>query len=167
MEEIRDYFASLDKFLNRWNFLTIRGKWQLLLDQDNLPAVSAPWGELTAINLTTGKINWKKPFGQRKISDEKEIVKGDISFGGVLVTAGGLIFATGTPDEMIRAFNSKTGEELWSYKLPAAGSAPPMTYFSNGCQYVVVNATGGRFVGYGTRSDATVAFKLTKCRNEK
>ncbi len=167
LNEIRDYFVALDKFLNRWDLLSAQGRWQLLLDQDDLPAVAPPWGELTAINLDSGKINWKKPIGERKFFDGKEIVKGDINFGGVLVTASGLVFATGTPDEMVRAFNSTSGEELWSHKLPAAGSAPPMTFFFSGCQYVVVNATGGRFVGYGVRSDATVAFKLADCGKEK
>jgi len=161
--EIRDYFTKSDKFLERWDLLSIQGKWQLLLDQDDLPATQPPWGQLAAIDLETGKINWKTPFGQRKIPGTSKVIFGDINFGGVLSTSSGLVFATGTPDEMARAFNSKTGEELWAGKLPAAGSAPPMTYEFKGCQYVIFTATGGRFVGYGTRSDSTVAFKLNTC----
>ena len=35
------------------------------------------------------------------------------------------MFASGTLDKLIRAFDSETGKELWSYKLPYIGSAPP------------------------------------------
>ena len=38
---------------------------------------------------------------------------------------------------------SETGKELWSYKLPYIGSAPPTSYEVNGEQYIVIPATGG------------------------
>ena len=48
--------------------------------------------------------------------------------------------------------------------LGAAGSAPPMTFEYNGCQYIVVNATGGRFFGFKKNFDTTVAYKLNTCK---
>ena len=51
-------------------------------------------------------------------------------------------------------------EKIWQDKLPAAGSAPPMTFMYNECQYIVVNSTGGRFFSFKKNLDATVAYKL-------
>ena len=68
---------------------------------------------------------------------------------GVLVTAGGLVF-TGAMDAYLRAFDAKTGAELWQGRLPVPGVANPMTYTWNGEQYVVI-AAGGHSEA-GTRS---------------
>ena len=59
--------------------------------------------------------------------------------GGATATAGGVVFAGGTLDKLIRAFDSETGKELWSHKLPYIGSAPPTTYKANGEQYRIQN----------------------------
>ncbi len=59
---------------------------------------------------------------------------GTLNFGGATATAGGVVFAAGTLDKLIRAFDSETGKELWSHKLPYIGSAPPTTYKANGVQ---------------------------------
>ena len=32
-----------------------------------------------------------------------------------------------------------------------------------GCQYVVFTSTGGQFIGFKDKGDATVAYKLDKC----
>jgi quinoprotein glucose dehydrogenase len=164
LEEIKSYFSSIDNFLTKWDLLTVNGKWQLLLDQDNLPASTTPWGRLTAIDVNSGKINWQIPFGQRESSESDNIGPGDINFGGVLATASGIAFATGTPDKMLRAYDSQSGKELWRNQLPYAGSAPPMTFMYKGCQYVVATATGGRFVGFEEwQGDSTVAYRLDGC----
>ena len=165
LEEIESYFSSLDSFLAKWDLLSVKGKWQLLLDQDDLPASTTPWGRLTAIDVSSGEINWQIPFGQREPTGDYKIGPGDINFGGVLVTASGIVFATGTPDNMIRAYDSRSGKELWRSQLPYAGSAPPMTYMYKGCQYLAVTSTGGRFVGFEKwQGDATVAYRLGACQ---
>jgi quinoprotein glucose dehydrogenase len=76
-----------------------------------------------------------------------------------------LVFVAGTLDRLIRAFDSETGTELWSYKLPYIGSAPPTSYKIDGEQYIVIPATGGIILkkNYGDLvelGDAVVAFKL-------
>jgi quinoprotein glucose dehydrogenase len=68
---------------------------------------------------------------------------GTENFGGLLATAGNLLFASGTKDKKIYAYNSITGDQLWSHTLPHNGSAPPMTFMHKGVQYLVVPATGG------------------------
>ena len=81
-----------------------------------------------------------------------------------MTTSSGIIFATGTPDKNVYAFNSRSGLEIWSHKLPYAGSAPPMSYRFNGCQYVVIQASGGKYVGYDPqKGDALVSFALNEC----
>ena len=84
---------------------------------------------------------------------------GSLNFGGAIVTAGNLIFVAATFDNQLRAFNTKTGEMLWQYLLPASAQATPMTYAINGKQYVVI-CTGGHGK-LGTKlGDYVVAFSL-------
>jgi len=74
-----------------------------------------------------------------------------------------IFFATGTPDEFIRGYNSINGNELWKCKLPVAGSASPMTYFYKDYQYIIVNVSGGRFHGFSNKlGDCVFAFRINK-----
>jgi quinoprotein glucose dehydrogenase len=63
-------------------------------------------------------------------------------------------------DARFRAFDARSGKELWSAPLPAAGYAAPAVYqTSSGRQFVVIAAGGGG--KWGTPSgDAFVAFAL-------
>ena len=158
-------FEKYDNFLNKFNLLKINGFWQNLLDKEGLPATNYPWGGIAKINMDNGNLVWKIPFGKRYNKNKELISIGDKNFGGVLSTSSDLIFATGTPDEKGRAFSSKDGKLLWETKLPYAGSAPPMTYTYLGCQYIIFTATGGQFVGFKEKGDATVAYKLNDCQN--
>ena len=140
-----------------------------LLDQDGYPACKPPWGSLVCLNLNTGKIVWKVVLGEYEELTRQGIPKtGTPNLGGALVTAGGLVFCGGTRDNKIRAFDDKSGEELWSGELPWGGYAPPATYQVHGRQFVVIAATGGGFPGHGTiagpkeMGDAYVAFALPK-----
>ena len=86
------------------------------------------------MNLNTGKIIWQVPLGYYEDLKSKGIITGTENFGGATATAGGIVFAAGTLDKLIRAFDSENGTELWSYKLPYIGSAPPTIYEVNGEQ---------------------------------
>jgi quinoprotein glucose dehydrogenase len=85
---------------------------------------------------------------------------GQPNFGGAIATRGGVVFATGTVDGRLRAFESATGRELWSFKLPAAGSAPPISYEIDGRQYIAVVATGGHYHQFKARASRIYAFAL-------
>lgn len=123
------------------------------------PAVKPPWGTLNAIDLNTGDYLWKTTLGEFEELTAKGIPPtGTENYGGPIVTAGGILFIAASLDEQFRAFNKKTGKELFRFKLPAAGYATPATYSVDGKQYVVIACGGGKL---GTKSgDAYVAFAL-------
>ena len=131
---------EIDSELSYYKYFS---EFERLLDEDGYPGSKPPWGNLTALNLNTGKIKWQVPFGEYKELTDKGIPKtGTENYGGATGTAGNLIFATGTLDKKIRAFNSNNGEELWSYEMDFVGSGPPSVYSINGNQYIVVASTG-------------------------
>jgi len=129
------------------------------LDTNGYPALKPPWGTLTAIDLNTGLHRWQVPLGEYPELTARGVPPtGTENYGGPIVTAGGLVFIAASRDEHIRAFDRKTGRELWKARLPAAGYATPATYSVGGKQYVVIACGGGKI---GTRSgDAYVAFAL-------
>ena len=131
------------------------------LDTNGYPAIKPPWGTLNAIDLNTGEYRWRVTLGEWPELTAKGVPPtGTENYGGPVVTAGGLVFIAASRDEHIRAFDRKTGKELWKAKLPAAGYATPATYSVNGQQYVVIACGGGKI---GTKSgDAYVAFALPK-----
>jgi quinoprotein glucose dehydrogenase len=133
------------------------------LDSNGYPAVKPPWGTLNAIDLNTGSIRWKVPLGEfKELTAQGVPPTGTENYGGPLVTAGGLVFIAASRDAHLRAFDRKTGQELWKAPLPAGGYATPATYSVGGRQYVVIACGGGKM---GTPSgDAYVAFALPVSR---
>lgn len=120
-------------------------QWTKLFDPDGYPGIKPPWGTLNAIDLSTGEYLWRVPLGEFPELTESGIpITGTESYGGPIVTAGGLVFIAGTKDERIRAFNKKTGEVVWEYQLPAGGFATPASYEVNGKQYIAIAAGGAR-----------------------
>jgi quinoprotein glucose dehydrogenase len=129
------------------------------LDINGYPAITPPWGTLTAIDMNTGKHLWRKTFGEFKELTAKGIPQtGTENYGGPVVTAGGLLFIAATKDGMFRAYDKKTGDLLFETALPAAGFATPSTYQVKGKQYVVI-ACGGTKLGT-KKGDSYVAFAL-------
>ena len=93
-----------------------------------------------------------------KINQKMDAITYSQQGGGPVATAGGVLFIAATLDEYFRVFSQTDGEELFSYKLPAAGYATPATYAIDGRQYVVIACGGGKL---DTPSgDAYVAFAL-------
>lgn len=129
------------------------------LDNKGLPAISPPWGTMSAIDLNTGEFLWKIPFGYEESLKNKGIENTGVeNYGGPVITASGLLFIAATKDGMFRAFDKKTGKLLWETKLPAAGFATPSTYQVNGKQYIVI-ACGGTKLGT-KKGNQYVAFAL-------
>ena len=121
-----------------------------------------PWGAMVAVDLKGGKILWRSSVGT--VEDRAPL---GIAFNwgtpllnGVAVTAGGLVF-TGAADAYLRAFDAKTGAELWQGKLPVPGIANPMTYQWKGEQYVAIAAGGHSELGTHI-GDSLMAFRLAR-----
>jgi len=159
-----------------------------LFSPSGLPCSPPPWGELIAVDMSTGQIRWQVPLGSMANFSPKCAVchgtaagkmtglprsmpehgphhpaapLGSLSFGGPIVTAGGLVFIAGTTDGYIRAFDANTGKELWKSRLPTAGYATPMTYqLPSGKQYLVIASGGHSKIRQNKLSDALVAFAL-------
>jgi quinoprotein glucose dehydrogenase len=111
----------------------------------NWPCYRPPWGRLMAVNAATGDFAWNVPLGITESLPEGKRNSGTSNLAGPIVTAGGLVFIGATNDSRFRAFDSKTGKELWVTKLDYTATAVPITFQGkNGKQYVaIVAAVGG------------------------
>lgn len=129
------------------------------IDSKGYPAITPPWGTLTAIDLNTGEHRWQVPLGEyAELTAQGIAPTGTENYGGPVVTAGGLVFIAATKDAKLRAFDRDTGKILWSADLPAPGFATPATYAIGGRQYIVV-AAGGTKLGT-KKADSYLAFAL-------
>jgi quinoprotein glucose dehydrogenase len=132
------------------------------LDPDGYPAIAPPWGTLSAIDLNSGEYVWKIPFGEYPELAEKGMKDtGSESYGGPVVTAGGLVFIAATNyDRKFRAFDKTTGKLLWETTLPFSANATPAVYSAGGRQFVVVCAEGSKGRPNDPKGGKYIAFAL-------
>jgi quinoprotein glucose dehydrogenase len=129
--------------------------------ETNMPCNQPPWGRLFAIDVNTGDIAWQTTLGITESLPADKQKTGRPNIGGSLATGGGLLFIGATDDSRFRAFDSKTGKELWVAKLDAGAHSAPITFQGkDGKQYIVVTATGGGFLGDRSRADTVIAYAL-------
>ena len=129
--------------------------------ENHIPCQEPPFGELVAVNVNTGDIAWKVPLGTVEALEAKGVHHtGALNLGGSIATASGLVFIAATNDNRIRAFDAKSGKELWAGAIDADGQATPITYLGkDGRQYVAIMAGGGSFWG-APGGDGLAAFAL-------
>lgn len=112
-------------------------------DSKGRPGIKPPWGTLNAINLNTGEYEWKVPVGNYPdLQKEGMPITGTGGSAGPIVTAGGIVFLTGTHDDKLFAYDKENGELLWEVLLPTSGTATPSTYMSGGKQYLAIAMAG-------------------------
>ncbi|MFI5316884.1 MAG: pyrroloquinoline quinone-dependent dehydrogenase [Myxococcota bacterium] len=132
-----------------------------LLSPLGAPCNSPPWGTITKIDLQSGETLWESVLGTTRDQAPFPIWLhlGAPNLGGALATAGGLVFIGATTDKFFRAFDAKTGREIWTERLPYTANATPITYRlrADGRQFIVV-AAGGH--GWSQPGDALMAFAL-------
>ena len=92
------------------------------------PCQRPPWGKLVAVNANTGEIAWESVLGLNENLPEGKQLVGSSGSAGPSVTAGGLVFVGNTSDRRFRAFDARTGAELWSARLENNAGANPMSY---------------------------------------
>jgi alcohol dehydrogenase (cytochrome c)/quinohemoprotein ethanol dehydrogenase len=89
----------------------------------------------------TGRLKAWDPVA-RKVVWETEAFHNDRPSGGALATAGGLVFAGNGAGEELRAYDAKTGQQVWSFKTQTSMFAPPITYELDGQQYIAASVGG-------------------------
>ncbi len=110
----------------------------------NIPG-EEQFGNVTAVNIDTGKIVWKARTDQPMI-------------GGALSTAGNLVFA-GEGNGWFKAYDARTGKVLWQYQCGAGVNAPATSYTVNGKQYIAVAAGGNTQLDF-KRGNSVFVFAL-------
>ena len=119
-----------------------RGSFDVRVGDGNWPCQKPPWGRLTAVNTSTGDFAWQIRLGITDQLPEGKQNTGRPALAGPIVTASGLLFVASTDVNRFRAFDAKSGRQLWVTKLERRGNADPMTYLgANGKQYVAIVAT--------------------------
>ena len=127
------------------------------------PCQKGRWGELIAVNVDTGDVVWRSVLGVTESFPKGKQQTGRPSNGGPTATAGGVTFIGGTDDQRFRAFETKTGKELWTYKLDYSAHATPISYEgSDGRQYVAIVATGGSYLNSPSGGDSVLVFALPR-----
>jgi PQQ-dependent dehydrogenase (methanol/ethanol family) len=110
-----------------WNIgRDYRYEGELLSKRDSAPR---PRGELVAWNPVERRAAWRVPL---RVSQS----------GGVLATAGNLVFQ-GQADGVFAAYRATDGSRLWEFDAGTGVMAPPVTYLSDGKQYLTL------MVGWG------------------
>ncbi len=112
------------------------------------PCWAPPWGRLTAVDVNTGDIAWQIPYGTMNGVPAGMKTGAPNSLGGPTITAGGLIFMVGTNDRYIRALKTKTGKELWAFRLDEAPADVPIVYLAKNRQEYVAVVAGRRLVSF-------------------
>ena len=92
------------------------------------PCQRPPWGKLVAVNANTGEIAWESVLGLNEALPQGKQLVGNAGSAGPTVTAGGIVFVGATSDRRFRAFDARTGSELWSATLANNANANPMSY---------------------------------------
>jgi quinate dehydrogenase (quinone) len=136
------------------------------LSAAGIPCQKPPFGTMSAIDLTTKKVVWQVPVGTVQdtgpmgIRMHMQIPIGMPTLGASLSTQSGLLFFAGTQDFYLRAFDSRTGNEIWKSRLPVGSQSGPMTYVSpkTGKQYILLTVGGAR--QSPDRGDMVMAYAL-------
>jgi len=135
---------------------------RFFLSPSGIPCVAPPWGELVAIDADTGQTAWRTTLG-----DLRETFKltstaptGAPNLGGLITTATGLVFIGATIDPHFRAFETKTGRQLWEARLPTSARATPLQFTTESGREMIAIAAGGHDTPLSKPGTTLVVFGL-------
>ena len=102
-------------------FQTVEGKGEGFAGDALRGSSSQSW--ILAIDYQSGKIVWRHTVGGE--------------WGGILTTAGGLLFSADAESGALLALDPKTGATLWHVFVNDLSNNPPTTFELDGRQYVL------------------------------
>ena len=113
-------------------------------DPQGYPCNAPPWSEIVGVSSTTGDIVWRTPLGEYPDLKAKGVLNTGTALndGGPIATAGGLVFIGATGDFGFRAFDAKTGKELWKATLDNDVLMTPLFMGANRKQFVAPRVSG-------------------------
>jgi quinoprotein glucose dehydrogenase len=131
------------------------------------PCTAPPWGELVAISVDTGDVVWRVPLGNipGSVSGGAGAPAGSPNLGGPATTDTGLVFIGAALDPYLRAFDTRTGRELWKGKLPTSARATPLIFATERGKRMVAIAAGGHDSPLSRLDTKLVVFALHEPRN--
>ena len=103
---------------------------------------------------------WQVPHGDYSFLDDKLVNTGAEIFGSPIITAGGVIFLSGTEDQKIRAYDLRDGKEIWSDKLPFVSYGKLSFAKYKNKNYLIILCTGGSKFKNSKQGDALVVYQL-------
>jgi len=166
LNRIANYLTYVDLFLVWDSVLGFnegfmeRRFWQPLVTSQGFPASKTPWGNVTAVDLSTGAHVWSVPFGETELGNT-----GDWNMGGLTTTSTGYTIASGTRDAKAKILRTSTGELISEIQLSAPASSPPTPFFYDGCTYLAFNASGGKFFNFKRKGKGVEVYVNKSCRN--
>ncbi len=116
--------------------------YSLLKSPEGNPFFKGPWGVLHAIDLNSGEYVWSVPVGNYTDLQKGETRTGAESTAGPIVTAGGIVFSSGSADKTLQAFDKSNGKLIWETTLPATGTSTPAMYRVKGKDFLVLSVAG-------------------------
>ncbi len=138
------WYSNAQEFCNRLTVAPDHDVEKLAFSQPNFgiseikfeaPPSGKPSARLQAVDPFTGKRAWTVDYPLPGL-------------GGVLVTAGDLVF-NGDSRGHVHAYEAKTGKELWSFNTGSGIRAGIMSYSAGGKQYILVpSGMGSLFPGF-------------------
>jgi quinoprotein glucose dehydrogenase len=135
---------------------------QFFLSPSGVPCVAPPWGELVAINADTGETAWRTTLGDLRVALglTSEPSTGALNLGGPVTTTTGLVFIGATIDPHLRAFETKSGRQVWEAQLPTGARATPLLFTTESGREMVAIAAGGFDSPLSKPGTTLVAFAL-------
>ena len=118
---------------------------QFFLAPSGIPCVAPPWGELVAIHADTGETAWRTTLGDLRsaFGPASGPPTGSLNLGGPVVTTTGLVFIGATIDPFLRAFETKSGRQVWEGRLPTGARATPLLFTTARGREMIAVAAGG------------------------
>ncbi|WP_148254292.1 pyrroloquinoline quinone-dependent dehydrogenase [Aidingimonas lacisalsi] len=133
---------------------------EVALNWLGMPCWEPPFGELVALDMTTGDVKWRRPVGaSQQYGFFMPESWGSPTIGGPAVTAGNLVFIGASMDAKLRAYSLESGEELWEDQAEAPAVSNPAVYEYEGREYVAFIA-GGNSILKDQVGDQVVVYAL-------